>query len=169
MVCQLPNLRGKARHLQPCSATKRMALMTWRLLTLTLPRWSGRHPSIWRYCSTVISITLSLTSEAGCQLVLTGPSRNHALASAATSIIRRNGELCLVGFEGAAIGAETALMVDEAQPRRVAAARFGWVKDINIGAAVAPVVLAAAARLGTGHDPLALVVGSEEDHHVGDR
>jgi hypothetical protein len=47
--------------------------MTWRLLTLTLPRCSGRHPSIWRYCASVISITFLLTSQAKCQLVLTGP------------------------------------------------------------------------------------------------
>jgi hypothetical protein len=39
-----------------------------------LPRWSGRHPSIWRYCASVISISFLLTSQTKCQLVLTRPS-----------------------------------------------------------------------------------------------
>jgi len=56
MLCQLPNRGGRPRHLQPCSATYRMALSTWRFCNFTFPRWIGRLSLIFLYCSTVISI-----------------------------------------------------------------------------------------------------------------
>ena len=90
------------------------------------------------------------------------------LGMTADSIIRRDGELRLVGFEWAAIGAETALMVYHAQPGGVTATRPRGIKNINVGAAMTPVMFAAAPRLRTGHDPLSLAIRSEKNHHVGD-
>ena len=77
-------------------------------------------------------------------------------------------ELGGVGFEGAAEGAEAADVAVHAEPGGVAAAGLRGAEDVNVGTAVAAVVLAAAAALRAGHDPLPALVGAEEDHDVGD-
>jgi len=46
MVCQLPKRFGSPRHLQPCSATWRIALSTWRFDMLTFPRCLGSNGAI---------------------------------------------------------------------------------------------------------------------------
>src|SRR5271168_1703451 len=63
IVCQLPNRPGSPRHLQPCSATYRMALSTSKLLRRTFPRCKGRESLIFSYCSCVSSIYLHSTRE----------------------------------------------------------------------------------------------------------
>ena len=45
------NRFGSPRHLQPCSATYRIAFSTCRLVRLTLPRCNGRLSLMRAYCS----------------------------------------------------------------------------------------------------------------------
>ena len=45
MVCQLPNRAGNPRHLQPCSATYKMALSTCWFEWVT---FAALHREVWR-------------------------------------------------------------------------------------------------------------------------
>ena len=56
MECQFPKCLGNPRHLQPCSRTYKMALITCRLSRETLPRCRGKLSAMRRYCSLVICI-----------------------------------------------------------------------------------------------------------------
>ena len=57
-VCQRPNRDGRPRHLQPCSATWRIAFSTVMFASLTLPRCFGSSGAIRSYCARVSSISL---------------------------------------------------------------------------------------------------------------
>src|ERR1700682_2279969 len=74
MVCQLPNLLGRPRHLQPCSATNKIAFKTRRLDKLTLQRWVGQQCSIRRYCVLNADNRAPITPRGGrrvyCRMVL---------------------------------------------------------------------------------------------------
>ncbi len=50
-VCHLPNRAGSPLHLQPCSATYKIAFNTCRFETRTLPRCTGKQDDIRSYCS----------------------------------------------------------------------------------------------------------------------
>ena len=84
-------------------------------------------------------------------------------------IVGGNGKLRAVGIERAAEGTESALVMHQAHPRRVTTARLGRLEDVDVGTAVAPVVLAAAAALRPRHDPLAALIHPKENHDVRDR
>jgi hypothetical protein len=57
MVWQLTKRLGNPRHLQPCSATYRMAFNSVRFERLTLPRCRGRTGAMRSYCPSLISIS----------------------------------------------------------------------------------------------------------------
>ena len=57
-VCHLPNRAGSPRHLQPCSATWRIAFNTVMFASLTFPRALGSSGAIRSYCAAVSSISL---------------------------------------------------------------------------------------------------------------
>ena len=92
----------------------------------------------------------------------------RAAKGATSSIVGRNRQLGLVGLKRTSIGTKTPLVAHHTQPCRITAARLGWIENVNIGPAVTSIMLAAPSGLGTGHDPLALVVLTQVNHHVGD-
>ena len=48
-VCHRPNRSGKPRHVQPCSATYRIALSPCRFDTRTFPRYTGSNGAMRSY------------------------------------------------------------------------------------------------------------------------